>query len=81
MNESRERLARCFQLVFPKLKDDPAVSSATQATVEEWDSVSTITLVNVIEDEFQIEIDFEALGDLTSFDLILDYVTKAGPVS
>ncbi len=80
MAESRERLARCFRLVFPKLKDDAAIYSATQATVQEWDSIATITLVNVIEEEFRIVMDFEILGDLTSFDLMLDYVAKAGPV-
>ena len=81
MNESRERLARCFQLVFPKLKDDAAIYSATQAGVQEWDSIATITLVNVIEEEFHIEMDFDVLGDLTSFDLILDYVDKTGTAS
>jgi acyl carrier protein len=49
--------------------------------VPDWDPIAAITLVNVLEEEFQIQMDFEALGDLTSFDLILDYVRKAEPVS
>ena len=81
MDESRERLARCFRLVFPKLKDNPAIYAATQANVQEWDSIAAITLVNVLEEEFHIEVDLEVLGDLTSFDLILDYVRKVEPVS
>jgi acyl carrier protein len=47
---------------------------ASQATVESWDSVGTITLINVIEEEFHIEMDFDAIGDLDSFDRVLDYV-------
>lgn len=74
MNNSRARLAQCFKTVFPKLNSDQEAYSATTATLAEWDSVAAIMLVNVIEEEFQIEMDFEKLGDLTSFDLVLSYV-------
>jgi acyl carrier protein len=81
MDKSRERLAQCFRVVFPNLKDDAEIFTATQATVPEWDSVAAIMLVNVLEEEFQIEMDFEILGDLTSFDLILDYLKSVEQVS
>jgi acyl carrier protein len=81
MDRSRERLAQCFRVVFPNLKDDAGIFAATQATVPEWDSVAAIMLVNVLEEEFQIEMDFEVLGDLTSFDRILDYVKSVESVS
>ena len=47
----------------------------------EWDSVGAIMLVNVLEEEFQIEMDFDVLGDLTSFDLILDYLNSFEQIS
>ena len=81
MDKSRERLAECFRVVFPTLKNDAEIFAATQATVPEWDSVAAITLVNVLEEEFQIEMDFEILGDLTSFELIMDYLKGVKQVS
>jgi acyl carrier protein len=73
MNDHRERLARCFEVIFPAL-DREEIYRATQDSVKQWDSVAAITLANVIEDEFQIQIDFEILGDLSSFDAILNYL-------
>ena len=81
MDESKERLALCFQVVFPSLKTDVDIFAATRETVPEWDSVAAITLVNVLEEEFQIEMDFEVLGELTSFDLILDYLKGVKQIS
>ena len=81
MDKSRERLAQCFRVVFPNLKDNGEIFSATTATVPEWDSVAAIMLVNVLEEEFQIEMDFEVLGDLTSFDLILAYLKSVEQIS
>jgi acyl carrier protein len=73
MHSAEERLVRAFQAVFPDL---PAgkIRTASQETVETWDSVAAITLINVIEEEFGIEIDFDDLDDLTSFPAILSYV-------
>ena len=81
MEKSRERLAECFRVVFPTLKDNAEIFAATRTTVPEWDSVAAIVLVNVLEEEFQIEMDFDILGDLTSFDLVLDYLKSVKQVS
>lgn len=72
MTTTKERLANCFRLVFPKLK--VPVEAATPQTVEEWDSVAAITLVNVIEEEFDIQIDYEVLAEFDSFPKVLEYV-------
>jgi acyl carrier protein len=73
-DEVRTRLVRCFETVFPDLAaiDIPGCS---QMTVSAWDSVASITLVNVIEDEFGFQMDFELLPELDSFDRILAYLT------
>ena len=81
MDKSRERLAECFRIVFPNLKNNAEIFAATRAIVPEWDSVAAIMLVNVLEEEFQIEMDFDVLGDLSSFDLILDYLKSFEQVS
>ncbi|HYT19703.1 MAG TPA: acyl carrier protein [Candidatus Polarisedimenticolia bacterium] len=73
MDEVKDRLVKCFQTVFPDMPEADILLSS-QASVSAWDSIAAITLVNVIEDEFGFAIDFEALPDLNSFDLVLRYV-------
>jgi acyl carrier protein len=72
---NQDRLIRCFQTVFPDLPE-AMISSASQATVPAWDSIAAITLVNVIEEEFQFQIDFDLLGELDSFPKILEYIEQ-----
>lgn len=73
MDDTRARLASCFQLVFPDLPTE-AVYHASQASVAAWDSVAAITMMNVIEDEFALEMDLDDLADLDSFDKVLAYL-------
>jgi acyl carrier protein len=75
MNEIRDGLAKCFIAVFPSLIAE-TVSSASPKTVDGWDSVATVTLLSVIEEEFQIEIGPEDLESLLSFESALDYVAQ-----
>ena len=70
----RERLANCFALVFPELDRDQIYAATTQ-DVAAWDSIAAITLVTVIDEEFAIAVPFEQLAELTSFELILEYLT------
>ena len=74
MNDER-RLVSCFQTVFPDLPEE-SIPSATQATVPAWDSIAAITLVNVIEEEFQLQMDFDLLAELDSFPRILKYLEQ-----
>ena len=73
MNDLRQRLAQCFGLVFPDLKG-PDVYSASSSSIAAWDSAATIILANVIEEEFQVKLDYDILPELASFDLFLDYL-------
>jgi acyl carrier protein len=66
VNEVSDRLTRCFQAVFPAMT--PAeVEAATTESVSTWDSLATVTLVNVIEEEFQLQIDPEQYNEVVSF--------------
>jgi acyl carrier protein len=76
MNETQTRLTRCFRSVFPKLSDED-ISSANVEAVEAWDSVVTITLLTVIEEEFGIQFEPEALERLTSYQSILEHLKQA----
>ena len=51
MHDVETRLVGCFQAVFPDLADAD-IRKASQETMDQWDSVAAITLVNVIEEEF-----------------------------
>ena len=73
MDDVARRLMKCFQVVFPNLPE-AKIASASQSTVESWDSIATVTLGNVIEEEFSIEMDFEALAELNSFESMLAWV-------
>lgn len=75
MDETTKRLASCFRLVFPDLPG-AEIPSASQGTVAAWDSVAAITLVNVIEEEFGVELDLDNLADLDSFPKVRNYLQE-----
>jgi acyl carrier protein len=64
---------RCFETVFPELTESEILNSS-QESVKAWDSVAAITLANVIEDEFHMEMDLDDIADLTTFGRVLKYV-------
>jgi len=73
MDNLETRLVRIFENVFPDLPAD-RIPNASQESVQNWDSVAAITLMNLIEEDFGIQMDFDDLGELTSFQKILAYV-------
>jgi acyl carrier protein len=73
MDDLKTRLSSCFQTVFPDLSEEE-ILAASQENLASWDSVAAITLVNVIEEEFAIEMDFDALADLNTFDRVYKYL-------
>ena len=75
MDDGKQKLVNCFRIVFPSLSDGE-IYTASQDCLQAWDSVAAITLANVIEEEFQTAVEFEALADLTSFSLILQYLER-----
>jgi len=76
MSDLEVKLANCFSVIFPDLK--PAeVLRATSTSVPAWDSAASIMLVNVIEEEFEVQIDMDVVPELVSFDRIREYLQKA----
>lgn len=80
MDPLKRRLAHCFVTVFPDLSEDQ-ILRANQENLASWDSVAAITLVNVIEEEFGIEMDLDALGELNSFDRVCEHLRKEVPAA
>jgi acyl carrier protein len=80
MDETRQRLTNCFQVVFPDMPQEQ-IPTASTASVANWDSVAAITLMNVIEDEFGMEMDLDDLADLDSFEKLQAYLQKRQQVA
>jgi acyl carrier protein len=78
MDNLENRLIRCFSATFPDLPE-AEIASAEQVRIAAWDSTGAITLVNVIEEEFGIEMDFDRLAELDSFGRILDHLRTEVP--
>jgi acyl carrier protein len=74
--ERDHRLIRCFASVFPTLSKEEIRSANAEDGV--WDSLATVTLVAVIEEEFNVQIDPAALPALDSFAAFHTYLTRAG---
>jgi len=71
MDDLKIRLGRCFRSVFPEL-GEADVERAGMNSLAAWDSMATVTLLAVIEEEFQIEFSTDETGLLTSFELVLE---------
>jgi acyl carrier protein len=75
MSETRSRLVNCFAVVFPSLS--PAeIPVASINSVGSWDSLATVNLIAVIEEEFKIQVSPDDLTEMVSFELILDYLEQ-----
>jgi len=70
MPDTRQRLLACFLAIFPDLKESE-LERASVYTLGNWDSIATLNLVAVVEEEFGVRLEPEEIEDLRSFDLYL----------
>jgi acyl carrier protein len=73
MDNTITRLIACFRTVFPDVLESEIVS-ASQSGMAGWDSVATITLMNVVEEEFGVMFDLDRMEEFESFDGIERYL-------
>jgi acyl carrier protein len=73
MSERDDRLLRCFASVFPGLSPEEIRRTSAQEQGI-WDSLATVTLISVIQEEFQLEIEPEMLEHLDSFEAFRRYI-------
>jgi acyl carrier protein len=74
-DDVRERTIRCFEAVFPDVPHE-RLSRLSPETDPVWDSLATVTLVAVVEEEFGVELPIDELPQLTSFDRVVDVVRR-----
>jgi acyl carrier protein len=73
MSTVEERLLQSFRIVFPG-ESDSALRHATPETIAQWDSTTHFTLLQVIEEEFDIRIPESVSGEILSFDDFQEYL-------
>ena len=76
MHDQEQHLIRCFASIFPGLTEEE-IQNASIDSVGVWDSLSTVTLAAVIQEEFGLEIDPEILPQLDSFRAFRDYLFQS----
>ena len=76
MDDLQARLAQCFSAVFPNLSSEEVVGASFES-IDAWDSVASITLLTLIEEEFEITVHPEDIEEINSFSRILTYLQKA----
>ena len=75
MSDVTGRLVKCFGAVFPSLGREETLAATTES-VAEWDSLASLTLVAVIEEEFEMTVDDLDLSELGSFSAFDEYVRE-----
>lgn len=75
MVEIDDRLMRCFASVFSALSPDQ-IRNASVKSLPAWDSLAAVTLIAVLEQEFDAQIDLMELPELTSYDAVRGYMLK-----
>lgn len=75
MTDIELKLTEAFRLVFDGLTDEE-IQNATPSTIRGWDSAAAITLLAVLEEQFEVELDFEVMAELDSFSKIAAYLAE-----
>lgn len=75
MTSIESKLLECMKTVFPTVSEEK-LPGATMENLGEWDSLSTVTIVALIEESFGIEIEPEDLVKLTSFESIASFLQQ-----
>ncbi len=73
MSSVKARVEQCFRTAFPDLPEEE-LSRAAMSSLSQWDSLSMLVLVGLIEEEFGLQIPPDDLGDFVSLELIVDYL-------
>ncbi|MDP9117170.1 MAG: acyl carrier protein [Actinomycetota bacterium] len=65
MTDATDRLTECFKMVFPQVPVTEIPDLKVDGDV--WDSLATVSLITVVEDEFEVRFDDDKIEGLTSF--------------
>lgn len=73
MPDLETRLTRCFVAVFPEL-DPAAAPTVSMTSMSGWDSIASVMLIGVVEEEFGRQIPPEDLEQFVSYESIRSYL-------
>jgi acyl carrier protein len=76
MHDIKQRLAKCFSAVFPELLPEE-IENASASDAANWDSLSAVTLLAVVQEEFGIHLEVNDMESFASFEAILERVHEA----
>ena len=68
-----ERILEILKTVFEL---DSVDTTCSQQTCEKWDSMGQLNLVVELESEFDISLEPEEIGEMTSYDKVVEIVKK-----
>jgi acyl carrier protein len=77
MDDLELRLAAFFAAVLPELTEEE-ISRASAASVANWDSVATVTLIVVVKEESGVTIEIDDPAQFDSFQRIPKYLKTIG---
>lgn len=74
--ELDERVTQCFRAVFPDLSDEQ-IQGINRSELSGWDSLATMSLLSVLEEEFACRLEDSDLEHLDGFDTARSAVQRA----
>lgn len=75
MDKIGEQLTRCFSQAFPQMEPSRYFTASAENT-SEWDSMAQVTLLTLIGEEFNIDINFEEFEGATSFESLASRIRE-----
>ena len=75
MTDVTARVLRCFAAAFPGVRPQDLPRAAV-GSVPEWDSVATLNLLALVEEEFEIRVPNEDLEQFVSYELVCEVVER-----
>jgi acyl carrier protein len=74
MTTLKDRVVDCFCALFPTHSRE-ALLTASRESIPEWDSLAGVTLLTLLQQEFDLTIDLGELEHFDSVPAVLEYVT------
>lgn len=76
MSAIEDRLLGVFQAAFQDATDD-ALRAADATTFEDWDSLATVTVISLVQEEFDVDIAPDEAVELLSFEKLKAFLSQA----
>ena len=76
MSDLERSVLQCFGNVFPKVPAQE-LASLSQAAHADWDSVAHVTLVAALSEALDVELDFDAFAEASTYPEVLALVRAA----